>query len=148
MARIELKVGTVELAIDGEEKWVAQQFEATSAKIAEFAKVAPKSKVLEKEEDVGDGLGPVSTLATHLKERGADKSSNRKFLATADWLRRKGEKSLTTGKVTTSLKDNQQKRLGNASQCLNSNVSQGFCEKDGTGFYVTQEGLIELGYTV
>ena len=74
--------------------------------------------------------GPFSaSLVSHLKARGGDKNQNAKFLATADWLRRRGESLLSTSKVTKALSENQQKRLGNASECLNQNVGKGFCEK-------------------
>jgi len=149
MARIELKVGTFEFAAEGDEKWVAEQLKAASAQFEQFAKIAPKAAApstgTAKSNPHEEEAGP---LATHLKSHGAEKSQNRKFLATADWLRRKGEKTITTAKVTGALKDNQQKRLGNAAQCLNNNVGQGLCEKDGSGFYITGEGLKELGYEV
>jgi len=51
---------------------------------------------------------------------------------------------LTTGDVSKALKDSNQSRLGNPSQCLNDNVSKGYCEKDGKQFFVTQEGKVSL----
>jgi hypothetical protein len=42
------------------------------------------------------------------------------------------------------LVDNQQKRLANPADCLNKNVSKGFCEKNDGGFYITPEGLKKL----
>jgi hypothetical protein len=52
-----------------------------------------------------------------------------------------------TSAVSKALSDNHQKRLGNAAECLNQNISKGFCEKQGGGFYITPEGLKDLGYT-
>ena len=84
------------------------------------------------------------TLATFLREKNASTIQNKKFLATAVWLEAKGNSRITTSDVTKALKDNSQKRLGNASDCLNQNVKQGYCEKDGKDFYVTQEGKESL----
>ncbi len=67
-------------------------------------------------------------------------------MATADWLRLKGNQKLTTAMVGKALSDNQQKRLANSAESLNRNVAKGFCEKSVDGFFVTPEGLKELGY--
>jgi hypothetical protein len=54
-------------------------------------------------------------------------------------------KELTTSAVAKALKENHQKRLANASDCLNQNTKKGFCEKSGKGFFITPEGLTHLG---
>jgi len=88
------------------------------------------------------------SLASYLKEKAPDKNQTRRFLATADWLRLKGENNLKTSAISKALHDNQQKRLANASESLNRNVSQGFCEKtSGGGFFITQEGIEALSST-
>ena len=69
----------------------------------------------------------------------------RRFLTTADWLRQRGETDLTTKKVSKALSDNRQKKLTNPSGCLNQNVAKGHCEKSDGGFYITPEGLKDLG---
>jgi hypothetical protein len=69
----------------------------------------------------------------------------RKFLATACWLTAKGTERLTTGDITKALSDNRQGKLTNAAECLNNNVTKGFCEKEGKQFYVTEEGFTSLG---
>lgn len=150
MAKVELAVGQLSFSADGAEEWVAKQFGVALAKFAELASIASKISSQPEGDNGGGGSGeedgPLGSLASHIKERGGDKSQTRRFLATADWLRRKGEKGLKTAKVSAALKENQQKRLANPSQSLNDNVSQGFCEKDSQGFFITQEGLKELGY--
>jgi len=70
----------------------------------------------------------------------------KRFLATADWIRLRGESELTTSKVSKALLDNHQKRLGNPADCLNQNVRKGHCEKKGDGFFITPEGFKELRY--
>jgi hypothetical protein len=67
-------------------------------------------------------------------------------LATADWLRQKGVEPLTSGAVAKALAENQQSRLVNPSESLNKNVAKGHCEKTAGGFFVTPDGLVELGY--
>lgn len=148
MAKIDLTAGSLQISVDGEEAWVAKQFENIIEKFPVLSSFAAAMPAKGGEPDLGadDTAKPVGSLATHIKEHGGDKSQTRRFLATADWLRRKGDKSLKTSKVSSALKDNQQKKLANPSQCLNDNVSQGFCEKDSQGFFITPEGLKELGY--
>lgn len=148
MAKIELVAAGLQLSIEGDEAWVAKQFDAAAAKLPDLAALAasiPKPTTETNDANGGEN-GPVSSLASHIKEHGGEKSQPRRFLATADWLRRKGEKGLKTAKVSAALKENQQKKLANPAQCLNDNVSQGFCEKDSQGFFITPEGLKELGY--
>ncbi len=52
-------------------------------------------------------------------------------MATADWLRLKGETNLKTALVGKALSDNHQKKLGNPADCLNKSVAKGHCEKKG-----------------
>jgi len=89
--------------------------------------------------------GIVPALATYLSNKSATTDQTKKFLATAGWLHQKGSKTMTTGDVTKALKDNNQSRLSNASQCLNNNVGKGFCEKADGSFFITPEGLKSLG---
>jgi hypothetical protein len=84
------------------------------------------------------------TLAKFLRDKNAANNQVRKFLATAVWLQAKGKNRLTTADVTRSLKESNQSRLSNPADCLNKNVSKGFCEKDGKEFFVTTEGLASL----
>src|SRR2546423_1794791 len=77
----------------------------------------------------GAGGGPTSggkfnkSLASYLAEKHATANQNRRFLATADWLRQKGTTDLSSGAVAKALQSNNQKRLGNPSDCLNQNAS-------------------------
>jgi hypothetical protein len=61
-------------------------------------------------------------------------------------LRRRGAQKLTSALISKALTDNHQKRLANTADCLNKNVSKGFCEKANGGFYITPEGLKKLGH--
>ena len=85
------------------------------------------------------------TCELHPRQGGESKQVNR-FLSTADWLRRRGNENLTTAAVTKALRDQKQKRLTNPSDCLNNNVSKGYCEKGGGGFFITPDGLTKLGH--
>ena len=85
-------------------------------------------------------------LATFLnKVHGGTGNQTKRFLATAAWLRSRGTTNLATGEVTKALRLNHQGKLTNPSQCLAENVSKGYAEKDGKGFYITPEGLKSLG---
>src|SRR5207247_2607984 len=61
------------------------------------------------------------SLASYLSAQQAGSNQVKRFLATADWLRRKGVSTLSTAAVSKALKDNHQARLGNPSDCLNQN---------------------------
>jgi hypothetical protein len=91
-----------------------------------------------------DGASFSTSLASYIKEKGGESNQVDRFLITADWLRRRGNSKLTTAAVSKALTDNHQKRLANPADCLNKNVSKGFCEKSDGGFYITPEGLKKL----
>lgn len=148
MAKVECAAGQLQISIEGGEAWVTKQFEAVIAQVSDLTSLAVSlpSGNGKAGNDAAPDDEPVGSLASHIKEHGGEKSQTRRFLATADWLRRKGDKSLKTSKVSAALKGNQQKKLSNPSQSLNDNVSQGFCEKDADGFFITPDGLKELGY--
>jgi hypothetical protein len=143
-SRIEIKVGSMAFSAEGAEAWISEELEKSIGRMIELAKAAP---VEPKEANgaVHVQKAPIGTLAAFLKVKNAASNQNRKFLSTAVWLHDRDKKDrLTTGDVTKALSDNQQSRLGNASDCLNQNVGKGFCEKDGKGFYVTGEGRAEI----
>ena len=86
------------------------------------------------------------SLATYLSEKQATSNQTLRFLATADWLRQKGQGPLTSTAVAQALKNNHQNRLANPADCLNKNAAKGFVEKDGKTFFITPEGLAHLGH--
>jgi len=85
------------------------------------------------------------TLVAFLKSKDALSNNNKKFLATAIWLESKGNSRIKTSEVSAVLKDAKQTKLGNPAECLNQNVSKGFCQKDGQSFFVTEDGRNSLG---
>jgi hypothetical protein len=144
-AKIEIKVGSVSFLSEGSEAWVSGEFDKAMQRISELAKIAPAASVEPSTRSNGATPKAIGTLAAFLKAKNATSNQNRKFLSTAVWLHDRDSKDrLTTADVTKALSDTQQSRLGNASDCLNKNVGRGFCEKDGKGFYVTEEGRAEI----
>jgi len=82
------------------------------------------------------------SLAGYVKAKKAEKNQVRRFLVTAHWLSGRSAEALTASAVAKALLDNHQKRLANSADCLNKNVSKGFCEKTKAGaFFITPEGL-------
>jgi hypothetical protein len=145
-AKIGFTAGGMSFSGEGEQAWLAEQFEKILAASEKLHQLPPPPSGSSPSSDTESQSGGVSqTLASYLREKGADTNQNKKFLATANWLRRRGATILTTTSVTKALADNQQKRLGNAAVCLNRNVSKGYCEKKGDGFYITPEGQQSLG---
>jgi hypothetical protein len=147
-AKIELKVGNVSFAGEGKEGWLSSQLDKVIKHLPDLASVAPASEDSDTESDNPSGKAGKNkrgTLAAFLTTKGAKSNQTRKFLATALWLQDGGKKRLGTPDVTKALRDSNQGRLTNSSQCLNSNVSAGFCEKEGKQFFVTDDGRTEIG---
>lgn len=145
MASVSLKIGQLEFAAEGDEAWVSEKLEFILKQSASAAAAAtPAAEPSATAPNQGAG-GPIGSLASHIKKHGGSGNQVERFLATAHWLCLKGEKSLTTADVSKALKDNQQSKLSNPSECLNKNVGKGFCEKDGNSFYITPEGLEHIG---
>ena len=148
-AKIEIKIGQIEFSGEGQQDWVAKQLDKILSKAEDLAALAPMSQEEpERKPDQKpmrkDSAIARKTLPALLSEKGASKSQVKKFLATAVWLEAKGQKKLSTGEITKALRDSNQKRLGNPADCLNKNVRKGYCEKDGTQFFVTEEGKKSL----
>lgn len=149
-AKIEIKIGQIEFSGQGQQEWVAKQLDKILVKAEGLIAIAPSSPELtDIKESKHTPMRKDSTIATKtlpsfLNEKGASKSQVKKFLATAAWLEAKGQKRISTRDVTSALKNSNQKRLANAADCLNKNVTKGHCEKDGKQFFVTSEGKNSL----
>jgi hypothetical protein len=149
-AKIEVRVGEVFFSGGGEGKWVSEQFDKMLKHLPELTQVnSPPTRTRDHDHQAKDGVSAGrknhETLSTFLTSKNAKSNQTRKFLAAALWLQDTGKNRMGTTEVGKALRDNNQGRLGNPSQCLNSNVGQGFCEKDGSQFYVTDEGRAEIG---
>ncbi|MCF8031792.1 MAG: hypothetical protein K9K66_00625 [Desulfarculaceae bacterium] len=149
VAKIEFEIGNIRFSGEGDQAWLGQQLDKIIDRAEELIKLAPSQKA----GDPGGQSGSLppdnsdiaqKTLPAFLKDKNATKKQVRKFLATAAWLQAKGGKRLKTGDVTSALKDSNQTRLNNASDCLSQNVAKGYCEKDGAEFFVTQDGMESL----
>ena len=150
---LRIKFGDAEFSAEGEEVWVGEQL----AKFIAHLSKAPASSGASKDaadgsrasdRKVSDGATAqdyvTKALGTFLREKSATENQTKKFLAAAAWLQAKGKGRLKTGDVSRALRENNQTRLGNASQCLANNVGQGYCERDGSEFFVTDEGSLSL----
>ena len=150
-AKIEFAIGAISFVGEGDKDWVASQLDKILDRAPELVKLAPQEQATEaiplgsqQPEMEQDNSIAQTTLATFLRDKGATRTQVNKFLATAIWLTAQGKNRLTTGDVTQALRDSNQTRLRNASECLNQNVTKGFCEKVGREFFVTQEGKASL----
>lgn len=146
--KIQFQLGRLSFSGEGTEQWVASQLEFLLSKIPELTAVQELDSDLGESEDVVKEAKPaqVGSLASHIKSKGGESNQTMRFLATADWLRLKGEKSLKTSMIGKALQDNHQKKLANPADCLNKNVAKGFCEKAGETFFITPEGKTALGH--
>lgn len=146
-AKIELTLGSIAFSGEGEETWVSAQLDKILERAPALVKIVPQMEatsqaaaVLPKQVSaLADDAISSQTLSSFLRARDA-KSGLRRFLATAVWLHARGSPRLSTGDVTKALRDSNQSRLTNASDCLSKNVSKGYIERDGKRFFVTDEG--------
>lgn len=147
--KIQIRVGDIEFSGEGDQTWLAEQLDKVLDKIPTLLKSADLSAKTKPSGNTGvDAQTKIlqTNLALFLKEQSATTVQTKKFLATAAFLQSKGAARITTTEVSKALKDSNQTKLNNPSDCLNQNVTKGFCEKDGEkGFFVTDTGMSELG---
>lgn len=153
-AKIEVNVGGLGFSAEGEQEWLAEQLDKILKAAPEVvgATQAAASSPGGQSGSANTGSAAASgsfteTLASYIKAKKGDDNQVQRFLATADWLRRRGENPLTTRAVTSALKTNHQKKLVNPADCLNQNVAKGYCEKADGGFFITPDGLKALGHS-
>lgn len=148
MGKLSVRLGKLEFSGEAQQAFLDAQFQRF---VAAIPAGAIEAEEVEKPASGGAGEVPAgkftASLASHIKARAAEGNQNRRFLATADWLRLRGMDTITVAAVSKALIDNHQSRLANSGVCLNRNVAKGFCEKISNGFYITPEGLKELGYS-
>lgn len=150
-AKIQLKLGAIEFTGEGEKEWVTAQLDKVLEKAPKLVNIVPQTAmpVITTQLQTDTPAMPDTKiaklpLATFLKENKATSNQMRKFIATAVWLEAKGKNRLTTGDISKALTDSKQTRLGNPTDCLNKNVTKGFCEKVGKEFFVTEDGKNSL----
>ncbi|PHR71161.1 MAG: hypothetical protein COA67_06925 [Lutibacter sp.] len=147
-ARIKFKIGNIEFVGEGEQDWVTEQLDKVLERIPSLAteskKIAPKA-VVETPQVVKTtpkiDSSNLENLSTFLRKRDAIDKQRRRFLGTAVWLQLKGQQMIKTKEVTDALRAARQIKITNPSHQLNQNISQGFCQKEGQGFYVTPQGV-------
>lgn len=145
-SRIEIKIGNLSFAAEGDQDWLSEQLSkvmtaASSAITQSEATVAASAQT-----EPSLSASTIGSLASYLKAKGGESKQVQRFLAAAGWLSRRGTTNLTTAAVSAALAENHQKRLGNPADCLNQNVSKGYCEKQKDGFFITPEGWKALGH--
>jgi len=154
-AKIEIKVGEVSFSGEGTEKWLSEQLDKLIEKIPQLSKIHPQKHSETGGTGTGAGTGAgaaagqkiTGTLAAFLKAKNATSNQVRKFLAAAVWLHDHENRELVnTADVAVALSDARQKELTNPANCLNQNVSKGFCSKKTKNqFFVTEDGRNDIG---
>ncbi|HEX74589.1 MAG TPA: hypothetical protein G4N93_05505 [Dehalococcoidia bacterium] len=151
-ARIEFTLGSITFSGEGEENWLSTQLDKIIEKAPDLINIVPaiqdtgqtRAAIVEQGQILSDAAIASQTLPNFLKSKGATGKALHKFLATAIWLHGKGLSRISTSDITKALKDSNQSRLVNPSDCLNKNVSKGLIEKDGKQFFVTDEGKASI----
>ena len=150
--KIEFVCGNLSFVGEGEQDWLAQQLDkvlSATPVLAEMKQSAngDTSSQLEEGSEAKADSEFNEPLASYIKQKGAESNQVKRFLATADWLRQRGDSNLKTKAVSGALAENHQQKLINPAQSLNNNVKKGFCEKRSNGtFFITPLGLKELGH--
>jgi hypothetical protein len=146
IGKLDVRIGKVKFKGEGDQEWLAQQLERVVQAAPDIPPDRGGDSDAEVEINAGDSSSNFSvSLASYIRSKGAEGNQVLRFLVTANWLRRRGTSALTASAIAKALADNHQSRLANAADCLNKNVSKGFCEKIKDGFFITPEGLKELG---
>lgn len=158
--RLEFKIGNIEFIGEGEQDWVTEQLKKMLERIPELTKQnnaissSPEPTIPVTTSDsakeianYAPSLGTSShkaipeNLSTFLRKKDCVDKQRRKFLGAAVWLQLNGKSLIKTKEVTDELKIARQIKITNPSHQLNQNINQGFCQKEGNGFYVTPEGV-------
>ena len=144
--KVELKIGDMSFVGEGDQDWLDGQI----SRVLEAAMSGQLGATTETAANVSESAPAEPTksmpLPSYIKAKGGDTVQVQRFLATAAWLYQRGTMQLTTRIVAKTLRENHQKKLSNPADCLNKNVSKGYCEKkpDGT-FFITSDGWDSLG---
>ena len=137
-SQLSIEMKGIKFSASGSSEWVDAKYSAFLNDLSSVGQGKAAATALGAAADMTDtDVGP---LAIFLKDSVVGANQNNRFLATAIWLKRQGQKIITTAIVVKSLAEAQQQRLGNPADVLNKNVKKGFCVKSGEGFYVTPEG--------
>ena len=142
--KIELTIGDLHFAGEGDQDWLDQQIDKLIDTVSRRQINDPVDEDSSSSESKSQEAVTTGSLVSYLRAKGDETVQVQRFLSTAAWLYHRGRKDLTTSSVTKALRDNQQKRLGNPSDCLNKNVTRGFCEKTTGGFFITPDGWRQL----
>jgi hypothetical protein len=148
--KIEIRIGEIQFIGEGSPNWLEKQLDKILNKAESLSKLSNNLRNKSNTESTSSieiKSTEISTqaLGTFLKAKKAMTNQVLKFLVTSIWLEAKGKNRLKTSDVTGALKEANQLKLGNASECLKKNLSKGFCERDGNEYYVTDEGKMSLG---
>ena len=144
-AKIELKLGNFSFLGEGDQAWLSKELDKVLERVPQLGEVPSGGNATlgggsqTKNPDV-EGV----PLASFLTSKNATTNQTKKFLATAVWLHGRGRNRLTTKDVVKALKDSNQTRIGNPADCLLKNIGKGFCEKDGSEFFVIGGGSASL----
>lgn len=143
--KIRLQIGDLHFAGEGDQEWLSTQLSFFLQKAVQPPSSQNTTSQSSQFSTPLQGAGTDESLASFLRTTGSDTKQVQRFFAAAAWLARRGTSPLTSGLVAKTLQENQQKRVSNPSDCLNKNVSKGYCEKTSDGFFVTNDGRRALG---
>ena len=144
-AHLEVQIGITKFVAEGSTAWVDAKYESFLAQLAGTGEFSSHHNMpLQNKNSITDEEGTKIPLAVFLKEASVGANQNKRFLATAIWLKHQGQKIIQTAAIAKELAEAQQQRLGNPADILNQNVRKGFCVKTSDGFYVTPEGEASL----
>ena len=146
--KIKVSYGGFEVEYSGNEKFAKESLCLLISEIKETIKT--EDKALDSDKTHQGKPNEVVTLYSFLEEMEKKSEHNtreyRKFLVTAAWLHLGKKNKLRTSDVAYALRDNKINKLSNPSDCLNTNIEYGHCERvEKNRFVVTRNGFEDLG---
>ena len=91
MASVSFKIGQLEFAAEGDEAWVSEKIEFILKQSAPASAAATPAAGGAATTPNQGAIGPISSLASHIKKHGGSGNQVERFLATAHWLTLKRE---------------------------------------------------------
>ena len=148
VVKVRIRVGDVEVDFEGNEPALYSKVPELAERLAKLNDQVSHAVDGKKGQHAGQGHGKdrqIGTLPAFLKNSDAGTRQWKRLVGCAEWLHRRGTKTLAVRDVVKALSDNHQKRMGNPSDVLSQCISKGYCEKHASGFFVTDEGRAAIG---
>src|SRR5688500_6637582 len=109
-SKISVSAGSVSFSGEGDQAWLTEQLEKVLKAAPGLAATAVRTETSSRRKSPdsveNETASCTTSLSAYIKEKGGESNQVDRFLISADWLRRRGNKQLTTAAVGKALVDN------------------------------------------